>query len=99
MQATGRQLSLAAARRQPIGEHDGVDRASARSSDAFEMQGFFFKQAVKHAPGRAMTSATLQRQVHNFEHMGGLWRGALSDVRTVKRRTGAPRLVPSVDTA
>ena len=49
MQATGRQLSLAAARRQPIGEHDGVDRASARSSDAFEMQGFFFKQAVKHA--------------------------------------------------
>jgi hypothetical protein len=31
---------LAAARRQPIGEHDGVDRAGARSSDAFEMQGF-----------------------------------------------------------
>jgi hypothetical protein len=50
---------LAAARRQPIGEHDGVDRAGARSSDAFEMQGFLVEQAVEHAPGeRAVTAGS-----------------------------------------
>jgi hypothetical protein len=34
----------------PSAEHDGVDRAGARSSDAFEMQGFLFEQAVEDAP-------------------------------------------------
>jgi hypothetical protein len=73
---------LAAARRQPIGEHDGVDRAGARSSDAFEMQGFLFEQAVEHAPGeRAVTAVTLQRQVHNFGHLGGLCSFAVGNDR------------------
>jgi hypothetical protein len=74
--------TLAAARRQPIGEHDGVDRAGARSSDAFEMQGFLFEQAVEHAPGeRAVTAVTLQRQVHNFGHLGSLCSFAVGNDR------------------
>ena len=43
-----------------ICEHDGVGSAGARSGDALKMEGFFFKQAVKHTPGEsAMAAATL----------------------------------------
>ena len=59
--------------RRPIGKHDSVDRARARSGDTLEMKGFFFEQAVEYAPGEsAVTTATLQRQVHNFGYSRGL---------------------------
>jgi hypothetical protein len=54
--------SLAAAGGKTIGEHDGVGSAGARSGDALELEGFFFKQAVEHTPGEsAVAAATLER--------------------------------------
>jgi hypothetical protein len=50
------------ASRKTIGEHDGVGSAGARSGDALELEGFFFKQAVEHTPGEsAVAAATLER--------------------------------------
>jgi hypothetical protein len=47
--------------RQPIGEHDGVDRAGARSSDAFAK---WKASSSSMPPGeRAVTAATLQRVI------------------------------------
>ena len=54
----------AAASGQPICEHDGIDGAGARCGDAFELQSFFFQQAVEHPPGeRAVAASTLEREI------------------------------------
>ena len=55
---------LAAALRQTVGEHDGVDAAGAGRGDAVEADPSVFEQAVEHAPGEgAVTAAALERQV------------------------------------
>ena len=57
--------------RQAVGEHDRINSAGARCADAFEAELFLLEQTIKHAPGeRATTTATPQRQVHNFGHLG-----------------------------
>ena len=56
--------SLAAAGGKTIREHDGVSRASTRSGDTLEMDGFFFEQAVEHTPGEsAVAAAALEREI------------------------------------
>ena len=56
-----------------VGEHDRIDSAGARCADAFEAKPFVLEQTIKYAPGeRAVTAAALQRQVHNFGHLGSL---------------------------
>ena len=63
--------SLAAASGQAVGEHDRINSAGARCADAFEAELFLLEQTIKHAPGeRATTTATPQRQVHNFGAFG-----------------------------
>jgi hypothetical protein len=49
--------------------HDRVSRSGACSRDPLEIEGLFFKQAIKHPPGEgAVAAAALECEVQDSPH-------------------------------
>ncbi len=49
---------------EPVGEHDGIDRAGRGAGNALDLEAAVVEQLIEHAPGEgAMRAAALQREV------------------------------------